>query len=380
MKMKKISLKKIGIVVLWFLGIAGLVSSLAFVNNAENKVKGKTVSVAIEQDDDNSFVDEDDVLKFLKDRNDTFINQPMKDIDVYKIERALNTHPSIAASEVAVTVNGDVSINIKQRKPIVRIINSKGESFYIDDKATVMPLADHYTARVLVVNGFIPEKYAQFYKISVQQIEKDSAFKAITVIDDIYEVANYIKKDSLLNGLITQLYINNEREIELYPAIGNQRIIFGDDADIAEKFEKLKTFYTQGLNSVDGWNKYSVINLKYKNQVVCIKKDYQEKKSKPVVVEAPVVAEEKKKEAEKAPVVEEKKEEAKKEEVKKPALLEVKKESKKSGEADKKEKVKTTDKETKAKEKSNSKAKDDKKKKSDSSKKTDSKKEKTKNK
>jgi cell division protein FtsQ len=173
---------------------------------------------------------------------------------------------------VAVTVSGDVNINIKQRKPVVRIMNTHGESFYIDNKATIMPLADHYTARVLVVNGFIPEKYSQLYNYSILQIEKDSAFKAITVIDDIYEVANYIKNDTLLNSLITQAYINKEREIELYPAIGNQKILFGTGTDIADKFEKLKIFYTQGLNSVNGWDKYSTINLKYKNQVVCIKK------------------------------------------------------------------------------------------------------------
>jgi cell division protein FtsQ len=330
--MKKINFKKIGVIVLWFLGIAGLISSLAFVTASENKVKGKKVDIVIEKDDDNSFLDEDDILNFLKDRNDTFVNQPMKDINVYKIERALNTHPSIASSEVAVTVNGDVSINIKQRKPIVRIINSKGESFYIDNHATVMPLADHYTARVLIVNGFIPEKYSQFYNISVPQIEKDSAFKAITVIDDIYEVANYIKNDSLLNSLIIQAYINNDREIELYPAIGNQKIIFGNDDDIADKFEKLKIFYTQGLNSVDGWNKYSIINLKYKNQVVCIKKFSDEKKVKPVVA-APVVAEEKKKEEteKKEKITEDKAE------TKKPAASEEKKENKKATEKKDKE-------------------------------------------
>ncbi|HEX7414240.1 MAG TPA: hypothetical protein VF411_09360 [Bacteroidia bacterium] len=270
--MKKINFKLILNVTLWFLGIAGLISSLAFVNASEKNIKSKTVTVTVEQDDDNSFVDEDDILKFLKDRNDTLVNQPMKDINVYQLEKALNTHPSITSSEVAVTVSGDVIIYVKQRKPIVRIINTHGESFYIDNKATLMPLADHYTARVLVVNGFIPEKYSQFYNFSIQQIEKDSAFKAITVIDDIYEVTNYIKNDSLLNRLITQAYINKEREIELYPAIGNQKIVFGDGNDIANKFEKLKIFYTQGLNSINGWDRYSTINLKYRNQVVCIKK------------------------------------------------------------------------------------------------------------
>lgn len=270
--MKKINFKKIGIIVLWFLGISGLAVTLGFVNNREAFVKGRSITVNIDQNDENSFVDEDDVLKFLKDRHDTLVNQPMHEINVFELEKALNAHPSIANAEVAVNVNGDVTIDITQRKPLARVINLEGESFYLDNKATLMPLADHYTARVLVVNGVITETYSQFYNFSIPQIEKDSALSKATVLDDIYEVANYICQDSLLSGLVTQMYINNEREIELYPAVGNQKIVFGDASEIADKFEKLKTFYKEGLNSINNWDKYSVINLKYRNQVVCTKK------------------------------------------------------------------------------------------------------------
>ena len=69
-----------------------------------------------------------------------------------------------------------------------------------------------------------------------------------------------------------QINVTNEKELELYLAVGNHKIIFGDANDIEEKFKKLKIFYTEGLNKTDGWNKYSVINVKYKNQVVCTKK------------------------------------------------------------------------------------------------------------
>jgi cell division protein FtsQ len=135
-----------------------------------------------------------------------------------------------------------------------------------------MPLAEHYTARVPVVNGYITESYSQFYNFSIPQIEKDSSLRAATVLDDIYEVADFIRNDSLLNSLVAQIYINSDREIELYPVVGDQKIIFGTSEDIGEKFEKLQIFYKEGLNSINDWNKYSVINLKYKDQVVCTKK------------------------------------------------------------------------------------------------------------
>ena len=85
-------------------------------------------------------------------------------------------------------------------------------------------------------------------------------------------MAGYITKDTLLNNLIHQLSVNEEKEFEMYPSIGNHKIIFGNATDIAEKFEKLKIFYKEGLNKTDNWNKYSTVNLKYKNQVVCTKK------------------------------------------------------------------------------------------------------------
>jgi cell division protein FtsQ len=59
--------------------------------------------------------------------------------------------------------------------------------------------------------------------------------------------------------------------VELTPTVGSQQIILGKIENYKENLEKLRLFYEKGLSKV-GWNNYSVINLKYKNQVVCTKK------------------------------------------------------------------------------------------------------------
>jgi cell division protein FtsQ len=46
--------------------------------------------------------------------------------------------------------------------------------------------------------------------------------------------------------------------------------LLGDAHDLDEKFRKLFAFYRYGLNKI-GWNKYSIINIKFKNQVICSK-------------------------------------------------------------------------------------------------------------
>ena len=270
--MKKINFKKIGILVLWIAVVSGIIVTLGFVNAEEKEVRGKSVAINISSENENEFIDEDDIRRFLKEKKDTLVNQPMKDINVFELEKALNAHPAVSKAEVSVDINGAVNIDLKQRQPIVRLITFTNESYYIDNEARLMPLSDNYTARVLVANGFIFEKYSMFYNTTVKKIMKDTTIEKITVIDDIYKVAEYIVKDTLLNNLIQQIYVNEDKELELYPVLGSHKIIFGKGEDIEEKFTKLKIFYREGLNSINNWNKYSSINLKYKDQVVCTKK------------------------------------------------------------------------------------------------------------
>lgn len=270
--MKKINYKKIGVLVLWIIALSGLVTSLAFVSKKEKQVKLENLNISILNPGENQFIDEEDVRIFFNERKDLMVNTEVKNIDINRLEKILNAHPAVEKADLSMEVNGDVKIEVTQRTPLVRVINMDGESYYIDTRSELMPLSDKYTARVLVVSGYIAEPYARRYTFSVKEIEENETYKEVSVLDDIYKMADYIVKDSVLNSLIHQMNINEKKEFELLPAIGDHKIIFGAAEDIEEKFEKLKVFYKEGLNKTDNWNKYTTVNLKYKNQVVCTKK------------------------------------------------------------------------------------------------------------
>lgn len=268
----KINYKKIFVTVLWIIALSGLTASLAFVSKKENLVKAGSIDITVNATGENQFVDEDDIKEFFNERQDVLLNAEVKNININTLEKALNSHPAIENADLSVDVNGDIKINVTQRTPLVRVLTMSGESYYIDTESKLMPLSDKYTARVLIVNGNIHEPYSRRYMFTVNQIAENEIFRELSLLDDIYEMSDYITNDTLLNSLIHQLSINEEKEFEMYPAIGNHKIVFGDATDIAEKFEKLKVFYKEGLNKTDNWNKYSTVNLKYKNQVVCTKK------------------------------------------------------------------------------------------------------------
>ena len=270
--MKPLKYKKLVFAVLWIIAIAGLMFSLGFVNKRQQNTRVEKMNISILNNDENLFLTEKDVELFLKDRGDSILHQPYKSLSVPSLEKALNAHPAIENAEVSEDMNGDLHVEILQRTPVVRIINKDGESYYIDSRSMLMPLNENYSARVLVASGEIFEPFSRRYQFSVDQITKNKLFSEVSVLDDILKVTNYINSDSSLAVLIHQIYVNKDKDLELYPAIGNHKIIFGDANNIAEKFNRLKLFYTQGLNKSDAWNKYSAINLKYKNLVVCTKK------------------------------------------------------------------------------------------------------------
>ena len=87
-----------------------------------------------------------------------------------------------------------------------------------------------------------------------------------------------LQADSFLMAMVEQVDITAQRNFEMIPKIGNQVIVFGNAEDATEKFNKLRLFYKMVITKA-GWNKYSEINLQYKNQVVAKIKDKADKTS-----------------------------------------------------------------------------------------------------
>lgn len=252
--------------------VVGLLVSMGFVNRQQDSLPCKELKVNVNQEGNLDFIDNDDIKQLLKDRGDSIVGQPKATVNISNIEKVLNSHAAISKAEVSMSIDGVVKIDVEQRNPVIRVINSGGDSYYLDDEGKLMPLSDKYTMKILVANGNINEPYAKRYMHSIAEIGKDSALNAGSMLDELYAMATYIRADEFWRAQVQQIYINSEKDMEIVPMAGNQKIIFGDTTSMDEKFKKLLTFYQEGLNTTGWWDKYSVINLKFRNQIVCTKK------------------------------------------------------------------------------------------------------------
>ena len=219
----------------------------------------ETVISITELPDGSNLINQQDVrLKIERHFGNPLEGIPIGQLDVERIERVLEEDPFILSANVYVDAKNKVNIELSQRMPILRLIDKDTKHYYLDKSGKKMPLSEHFTARVLVATGNIPAFTPEFEK------------RKKHIIKNLFALAKDILSDDFMKPLIEQIYIDEKEEFILIPKIGKQKIIIGRYKNIADKIEKLKYFYKEGL-PYEGWHKYKTINLKYKDQIVCKK-------------------------------------------------------------------------------------------------------------
>ncbi|MFA6278041.1 MAG: cell division protein FtsQ [Pedobacter sp.] len=262
----------------WLVCLAGVVVLMSFIEIKKHEVKCTNVKILIPGAD--NFIEREEIDAILKQSQGELIGRNLEQINIHQIEKTLKANPYIAFAKIYADMNGVINIEVKQRQPVLRILNAGGQDYYIDSDGLKMPMSPNFTANVLVATGNILEGFGG---------KVDTLFTPLA--SDLYKAALFIKKDTLWDAQIEQMYVNEKSDIELIPRVGNQRIILGNADSLETKMNNLLAFYKQAMPLV-GWNAYKTINLKYINQIVCEKYDsLAVKKSVPVaVIDSTVVA------------------------------------------------------------------------------------------
>jgi len=195
------------------------------------------------------FITEPEVESLLKQAKVNPIGKPMGSINTDSIEKVLMKNQMIASVEVYKTPSGIIKLEVIQKMPILRVI-SNNANFYVDNRGSTMPISSRYVAHVPVATGYVEKELAT---------------------TDLYDFALFLHKNEFWNNQIEQIYIHPNREVELIPRVGEHRIVLGNFEHYKEKLDNLQLFYEQAIPKM-GWDKYSIINLKFKNQIVCTNK------------------------------------------------------------------------------------------------------------
>ncbi|TXK73690.1 cell division protein FtsQ/DivIB [Mesonia sp. HuA40] len=196
--------------------------------------------------DSEKFISAKEIEKIVLQNEKSIEKIPKDSLDLKVLEKHIDEHPLVKNAEVYLTVNGDVIVEVQQKKPLARVYANA--SFYIDEDANKMPLSKNHTARVPMV------------KYSGQQ---DLGY--------VRGLLKEINQDSFLKHQVVSIEVDKKKEIRFYVRGYDFETILGDSTALAEKLRKFKAFYKTAFIDKK-LEQYESIKLNYKQQVVATKK------------------------------------------------------------------------------------------------------------
>jgi cell division protein FtsQ len=233
--------------------IAYLLIAFAFVDNKTQTLTCKDIKVIIDNGDQSSFVDAGNIKSTLLNCGEKVIGERLDKINTYKLKQVLNKNKAIKSINVFTTIDANLNVEITQRHPVLRV-QCENMRCYIDDTGYAFPLSPKSDLDIPIVTG----------KISSVQKNENEKF-----INQLYEFAVFLKKNTFWNNMIEQINIVNNK-IEIIPQIGEHIVELGSLDNFGSKLNKLQKFYKYAMPAI-GWDKYKIINIEYKNLIICKK-------------------------------------------------------------------------------------------------------------
>jgi len=214
-------------------------------NTHKNRIL-KKINIIIDPLSKNHFVSEKIIKNILFSKKEK-IEKKIGQLCILRMEKKLNDYPFIKKSEVFLSVDGTLNIQIWQKEPILRIKNGNKE-YYLTKDAENLVLSSFYSSKVILAKGPFSKEEKKY----------------------LTNLVRIINSDELLKNQIISIK-KNKNLFVLIPKVGNHHIILGSIKNFKNKLNKLKAFYKQYLNQID-INKYKSIDLQYKDQVIAKKR------------------------------------------------------------------------------------------------------------
>lgn len=226
--------------------VIGLVCVLLFIVPSSDTKKCENIHLVVSDYDDFKFISDKDVSAQLQNSGVYPVGKLHSEIDLTEMEQSLLKLNMIKSVKCYFATNGDVNVAVTQRVPVFRVMEG-ASSYYIDNERKRMSTSIKFSAYVPVVTGNVNFEFAT---------------------TNLYDFVVYLQSESRWRSAFTQIYVYPDNKIELVPRVGDFVVKMGSLDRYESKLEKLDKFL-EVLPKYHSWDKYSVINLEFRDQVVC---------------------------------------------------------------------------------------------------------------
>lgn len=241
---------------------AALVLTPLFISRITAEAECEGVVITIADSSKHQFVTEQDIMNALKATGIRVTGEKVSEIPLDKLEQKVKTFKELRVGEVYISEDRKLHVMCDQREPVMRVVASYGGDFFIDREGVIMRRHNLYTPNLHVLEIDMVFNSEQMTGKSIYDSEKTEN------LVQAFELVNYIRDHSFWNEMIDQLSMTRDGRVSLVPHVGNHTVRLGRTENYEDKLHNLLVFYRQAM-PVAGWDRYRVVNVEYKGQVVC---------------------------------------------------------------------------------------------------------------
>ena len=207
------------------------------------------IIVQVENRENYSFIKAENIASFLNNNGIKCVGLKTSEINLLEVENTVKKIKVVRDAVCYFNMKGDLYVKVWQRIPQYRVKSLSGD-YFVDDNREIFPANSSTVAYVPLITGKLSTDFAT---------------------NQLFDLISFIENDRFVATAFTQITVNDER-VSLIPRVGNFVVVLGDIDNFESKLTKYKTFIKK-VYKYKEWNKYSVISLEYKNQVVCTERE-----------------------------------------------------------------------------------------------------------
>ena len=148
MNLKSVILKSLVVVGLFAL----LVVAVGMSRSKEREERCKELVCKIADEDERSYVSEQELFTLLKQHNAYPVGEYLHRINLQHMENIIRQHPMVRTAECYTAEDGTARIRITQRVPLLKVVTAD-EAYYVDTDRRKMPIRASVHDTVPVATG-----------------------------------------------------------------------------------------------------------------------------------------------------------------------------------------------------------------------------------
>src|ERR1700741_2207759 len=104
---------------------------IAFTERIKEEVAVRIMKIKMENISENHFLDEEDITRLMKMDQTSLVGMSLEKLNFKEIEEKIRINPFVHDAELYSDFRGNITVNVRLRRPVARIVRNDGPDGYI---------------------------------------------------------------------------------------------------------------------------------------------------------------------------------------------------------------------------------------------------------